>query len=250
MKVRPVDIDIPKHDPFKHDLLDRKETVQALTRLLQNLDSPFTMAVDSPWGNGKTTFLGMWKKHLKTEGFPVVGFNAWETDFAGTPFVALASELLYNLDLLEDSSALNLKTLKNSMQSLCKIFWTTGSAQLISLGGAILSVQQEDPMFGIGGTALAWFTSILTKIGFGTKHQDLPQHPTTYLNVKSEICSFKSELQNVANSLSCKHDHKPLIIAIDKLDRCRPSYAVELLEIAKHFFSVENIVFVLAIDKS
>ena len=37
---------------------------------------------------------------------------------------------------------------------------------------------------------------------------------------------------------------------IDELDRCRPSYATELLEIAKHLFSVDRIVFVLAINRS
>ena len=37
---------------------------------------------------------------------------------------------------------------------------------------------------------------------------------------------------------------------IDELDRCRPSYAVELLEIAKHLFSVDRIVFVLAVNRS
>lgn len=36
---------------------------------------------------------------------------------------------------------------------------------------------------------------------------------------------------------------------IDELDRCRPNYAVTVLEQIKHFFSVPNIVFVLSIDK-
>ena len=34
------------------------------------------------------------------------------------------------------------------------------------------------------------------------------------------------------------------------MDRCRPSYAVELLEIAKHLFTVDNIVFVLAVNRA
>ena len=34
----------------------------------------------------------------------------------------------------------------------------------------------------------------------------------------------------------------------DELDRCRPSYAVEFLEVAKHLFSVDRIVFVLAVN--
>ena len=37
---------------------------------------------------------------------------------------------------------------------------------------------------------------------------------------------------------------------IDELDRCRPSYAVELLEVAKHFFAVHNVVFVLAVNRA
>ena len=41
----------------------------------------------------------------------------------------------------------------------------------------------------------------------------------------------------------------PLIVIIDELDRCRPSYAVELLEVAKHLFSVDRIVFVIAVNR-
>lgn len=39
------------------------------------------------------------------------------------------------------------------------------------------------------------------------------------------------------------------IFIIDELDRCRPNYAVLLLEQIKHFFSVPNIIFILSIDK-
>ena len=37
---------------------------------------------------------------------------------------------------------------------------------------------------------------------------------------------------------------------MDKLDGCRPSCAVELLEVAKHIFAVDHIVFVLAINRT
>ena len=42
---------------------------------------------------------------------------------------------------------------------------------------------------------------------------------------------------------------KPWVVMIDELDRCRPSYAVELLEVTKHLFSVNHIVFVIAINR-
>jgi hypothetical protein len=39
-------------------------------------------------------------------------------------------------------------------------------------------------------------------------------------------------------------------VFVDDLDRCRPSYALELLEKIKHFFNVKGLIFVLAIDKN
>lgn len=40
----------------------------------------------------------------------------------------------------------------------------------------------------------------------------------------------------------------PAFILIDELDRCRPSYAVEMLETIKHIFDIKGVVFVLATD--
>src|SRR5690606_33038946 len=40
----------------------------------------------------------------------------------------------------------------------------------------------------------------------------------------------------------------PLFIFIDELDRCRPLFALELLEALKHLFSIEGIVFVLGLN--
>ncbi|MFV7640130.1 P-loop NTPase fold protein [Shewanella algae] len=40
-----------------------------------------------------------------------------------------------------------------------------------------------------------------------------------------------------------------MVFIIDELDRCRPNFAIEILEKAKHFFNVDNIVFVLGADK-
>ena len=52
----------------------------------------------------------------------------------------------------------------------------------------------------------------------------------------------------MAHHVRVKTKH-PLLICIDELDRCRPSYAIEMLERIKHFFNIPNIVFVLGIDR-
>ncbi len=40
----------------------------------------------------------------------------------------------------------------------------------------------------------------------------------------------------------------PIFIFIDELDRCRPDYAISLLEIVKHIFDIKNFVFIIATD--
>jgi hypothetical protein len=40
----------------------------------------------------------------------------------------------------------------------------------------------------------------------------------------------------------------PAFIFVDELDRCRPSYAVEMLETIKHIFDIKGVVFVVATD--
>ena len=44
-------------------------------------------------GGRQDTFLRMFKQFLHNEGFPVVMFNAWETDFSEDPFIPLSTEL-------------------------------------------------------------------------------------------------------------------------------------------------------------
>jgi hypothetical protein len=47
---------------------------------------------------GKTTFLDMWRKYLQQKGFPVLFFNAWETDFTGDPLVSFIGEMAIQME--------------------------------------------------------------------------------------------------------------------------------------------------------
>src|SRR5258708_25650222 len=86
-------IDVPADNPFSFDGLGRKDSVQALTNLVGALKGPFTVAIDSPWGTGKTTFVRMWKAFLESQGFHCLYFDAWSTDFSSDPLVAFLGEL-------------------------------------------------------------------------------------------------------------------------------------------------------------
>lgn len=60
------------------------------------------------------------------------------------------------------------------------------------------------------------------------------------------VCNFKKGLQEVIKKLEGKN----LYIFIDELERCRPTFAIELLEAVKHLFTVKGLVFILGIDKN
>ena len=223
IRIQPREIDVNADDPFKNDLLDRKELVEVLTHLVGNIEGPCVLAVDAAWGTGKTTFLRIWAQHLRNQGFPIVEFNAWETDFSGDPFVALSTELTEGLHEHKDEPlATKIANTKEVAKEVLRLAFT-GAIRHASAG--ILDVD-----------------SLIKK----DAENRLSQHQEAQKSIKK----FRETLQNMADTLSNSREGRPLIVVIDELDRCRPSYAVELLEVAKHLFSVDHIVFVLAVNRS
>ena len=227
IRLQPPVIEFPNGNPFKYDLLDRKETAEILTRVISNVDGPCAIALDAAWGAGKTTFLKMWAQLLRDREFPVVEFNAWETDHSGDPFVALSSEMTDAIqkwsppssnDQLESVKTHSLEILRKAAPSVIR--FATGFIPLAGGEiGNVLSSLAEEKLAG-------------------------------YHQAQRSIREFKSELETLADALWESNDNRPLVVFIDELDRCRPSYAIELLETGKHIFSVNHVVFVIAVNRS
>ncbi len=226
MRIQPRDIEVPEDDPFKHDLPDRREAVDTLTHLVGTIEGPCVLAVDAAWGAGKTTFLRIWAQNLRNEKFPVVSFNAWETDFSEEPFVSLSTELTEGLHTIAGEP---LGTKIDAIREAAKDFLRRAAPGTIQLAAATL------PIVGVE----------LGKVFSAYAEESLSQHR----EARKTVREFKDALQAAADALSEGRDGRPLILMIDELDRCRPSYAVELLEVAKHLFSVDRIVFVLAVNR-
>ena len=216
-RIQPRELEIPEHNPFANDLLERRESIEVLTHLVGSIEGPCVMAIDAPWGHGKTTFLKIWDEYLRSKEFRTIEFNAWETDFSKDPFVTLSSELVAGFKRYKDDS-----TAKKIADHAKKI-----SATILP---HILSAAIPGP----AGNAIGSYVE---------------DRITAYRETQNSVKEFMQILQD-AVKLEYKNNNRPLIIVIDELDRCRPSYAVELLEVAKHVFAVDHIVFVLAVNRS
>lgn len=227
IRIQPLGIEVPEEEPFRDDLLNRKESIEVLTQLVASFEGPCVLALDAEWGNGKTTFLRMWSRYLRNLEFPVVEFNAWETDFAKEPFLALSIELTRGLKKHADES---LEKKIERTKELTKELLIQAVPNGLRLASASLGVAS------------------LTNVG-DIFEALVNEKLDAYSEAQNSIRKFRRILHETAEDL-WKKKKLPLVVMIDELDRCRPSYAVELLEVAKHLFSVDRIVFVLAVNRS
>jgi hypothetical protein len=222
-------IQIDPANPFANDLLNRQGEIENLSILIQNVNSPAVIAIDSRWGTGKTTFIKMWEQQLKHEGFDPLYFNAWATDFSEDPLVSFLGEMNDGLEALIGKSdesrqawskakAVGKQIAKRSVPALIKI----ATAGVID-AEKIIEDELSKAMESLAGDAL-----------------------DDYLKAKNAITAFHEALTQL---IEISSKDKPVVIFVDELDRCRPTYAISLLERIKHLFNIEGLVFVLALDK-
>ncbi|WP_454064060.1 KAP family P-loop NTPase fold protein [Candidatus Nitrospira salsa] len=236
MDLRLADIEIPEDKPFKNDQLGRNREIAQLTQIISTLDQPSVLAIDSSWGTGKTTFLRMWQASIRKE-FPCLIYNAWENDFTADPLVSFIGELEKELDLFEISDPKVKRKLKRALGETKKAGGTFLKRALPLMlrvaSGGILSVD---------GKVLDQLTNLTEGLA-----EDFFKE---YEKSKKSISAFKEKLEDFINYLGeTKFEGKPFIVFVDELDRCRPPFAIQLLERIKHFFNVKGMVFVLAIDR-
>ncbi len=93
LRYRSEEILVAAKNPFANDRLDREPFVEAITQLLKVIREPFVVALNAPWGSGKTTTLRMLEPNLAAAGVTAVSFNAWEVDDVTDPLVPLVATL-------------------------------------------------------------------------------------------------------------------------------------------------------------
>ncbi|WLH04246.1 KAP family P-loop NTPase fold protein [Pseudomonas lurida] len=230
MKLKNSILDIPQDDIFKNDMLGRGDSVKNLTLLLENVSSPLVFSVNAPWGAGKTTYLKMLNASLIASNSKSIYFSAWETDFAVDPLLAFLGEMNTGL-----SGLLKGNTKKSKAWAKAK-----------EAGAHIL--RRGVPVGVKIATAGLLDVDKIIEAEVGKLSEELSKDViAAYSQNKKAISEFK---KNVAEVLKADEgETEKLYIFVDELDRCRPTYAIELLERIKHLLDIEGLVFVLALDK-
>lgn len=212
---------------FNNCKLDRRQYADSLTGIVELYKRGFVLAINNKWGEGKTTFVRMWENDLKQKSFTTIRFNAWENDFEDSPMVALMGELK---TLVKGDT--NDKKFDNLVKAATSIVKESVPVILKSFINKHLGESAyKDILEANADKVMDWFAE-------GVQEYD---------NRKKNIIEFKKRLKEFTSTHAL--ENKPIVFIIDELDRCRPDYAVSVLEQIKHFFSIPDIVFVLSIDK-
>ncbi|EHA1005934.1 KAP family P-loop NTPase fold protein [Clostridium perfringens] len=202
---------------FKDDLLGRESIAINLTEIIKNVKDINVISIDSSWGTGKTTFIKMWMDMLNNDEykdqFNTLYFNAWKNDYIKDPFTALLTEI-------ELSTSSDIKeAFKDAMKVGQKIVESTTNVFL--------------KIFTAGAVGLEDF-----------KFKEIKDSAMKcIIDEKNNREEFIEKLEALASN------NKKIIFFIDEIDRCRPTFAIELLEVIKHLFKVKNIFFVVSVDK-
>ncbi|NNH00929.1 P-loop NTPase fold protein [Acinetobacter sp. ANC 5414] len=234
-------------EAWEGDLWERQRLGIQLTNYVDRLQCGAVLALDARWGEGKTWFVRHWAKYLDDTQHNVIYLDAFANDYLDDPFLVIASEIAAKLDKTAKNKPLVHKFKKAAavMQQGLLTLAPTLIASVIScaLTGGII------PLIKIDSEKIAdKLDDAIDKVtdNIGEKVTEAIQSKIdSYEEEKNSVYAFKQTLAQLAESLD-----KPLVFIIDELDRCRPDFAIRLIERIKHFFDIPKIVFVLVMDKS
>lgn len=226
---------------YINNILDRNGHIHNFISMLFNIEKGGVIAIDGEWGSGKTYFVHQVKwlfdyasrntdsevetvlsrtlprlHNIKEHKYKVFYYDAWKHDKSNNPFFTLLRTMILTfggIDYFKEETSFIKSLLKGASYIVKGV--TPIDAELIFKG-----------------------TKELCGINNAEQFSEL---------------EFIEQMDNQVDSFLdyiCEGQYDKLVIFIDELDRCKPSFAVELLEIIKHYFNHDKVIFVLSTNLS
>lgn len=206
----------------QNDDYNRRSLADNLLKLLNsNLDvSP--IVIDGAWGTGKTIFCKKLMHEIESgDSFTPVYIDAYHADHVNEPLLTIISAILQLVP--KNERAEKIKKIIPAIRYGLKAAMKAAAGHIFRQDADGMIAEFEDELKEASSTAIDISVEALLK-----DHIEANQNLDTLRNTLEDIAKIK-----------------PMVIFVDELDRCRPSYAVTMLEVIKHVFNVENVKFIL-----
>ena len=226
MKMRNLDLKLNEeniHYVLKNNFINRNRYISSFLKLINGLEENKIIALDGEWGSGKTWFVKSVEYLMNSESnnelnivdkeimnkvkdkYMTFYYNAWENDDAKSAMLSLIYKLINDSCLQKNESEVG--AIPRLLNTVIK-FVTNGAIDI------------KEDIFG---------------------EQWNNKQITDCIKTSEEI---KETLKKIIDNLLIENKNRLLII-IDEIDRCKPTFAIDLLENIKHFYDDNRIIFLV-----
>ena len=209
--------------PFSEERNDfgTERYVNGLIRFIEQSDAPITIALQGEWGSGKTSLMSRLVRALcngPESQFAGIEINTWEYSMLASPEMTVYKIMAQLVNALTNKSSDSKKKVTKLLNGLYR-----GGREAFKL----------IPYVGVAMEAL-----------------NVPnENPFTGNETESiSLADLKAELEKAVKQTITEGNKRGVIVFVDDLDRLNPPVAVEILELLKNVFCIDNCIFVLAID--
>ena len=236
---------VEEHDGFKDDALAREDFGKALLHMItQSEDEGLVVSLDAQWGEGKTTFVKMWQGLLANDKTPSIYIDAFSNDYTDDAFMTIASAITaFVKEKIPEESKEKAEEFKKTIKriGIQLLPWSAKIAIKLVTAGAIGNAEIKE-LSNIKDDCAKGIPDLVEDL--------IEERLESHSKQTAMIQSFRDLLSEIPSKLKDYDAKKPLVIILDELDRCKPTFAVDAVEKIKHLFAVKNVVFVLVMNKA
>lgn len=210
----------------------RKDDIDTLIEIIKNNEeykenskNGLVILLNGEWGTGKTTFLEEFTDKLQEiDNIELFNnYNAYENDYYDNAYIPFFASIEDKIQLKEEFHNFIKSVGGNTIKGL--VVWAYAISK--SIFKRKFDIDSDD-------------------IKNNLKDMQEEAFNNDYLKDYNNLKKYKIKIKEKMNKLCAK---KIQVFIIDELDRCKPSFAMETLEIVKHFFDISNCVFIISVDK-
>lgn len=231
-----------------HDEFNRKPIAENIIRLLTSPIDLSPMVIDGGWGTGKTEFCQKLIRLMEQQhpDCQPVYIDAFRSDHSGEPLLALLAEII-KACTPKDTGEQPSEQRKNITRKVAKAAGFVMKTVAKAAVGHVLKQNTDDLAEGLqqiindgqdADSLAETVTDAAATIASHTIDATVEALLKEQIEAEKNLETLKACLKELAAD-------KPIILFIDELDRCRPDYAVDMLEVIKHVFDIENVKVVL-----
>lgn len=220
----------------KMDVLGRDNFIDKLEQLVDMLAKQkqgCCFGIDGMWGCGKSFVLEQFEERLRLiqsentvdNMYYVFHYDCWKYDYYDEPAIAIIAAMLDDIDRelglfsedVENAGKLAISTVKKTLgkiaSELCK---NKIGIDLVEIASAVLE-----------------------------------EHDNDKVDSFDSLFGFKRALEETRNGMKEISSKKTVVIVVDELDRCLPTYSIKVLERLHHiFYGLDNVIVIVSMDKS